>query len=62
MPQPLAEDVRRELDARFSAAEQAELAMGIGLFLGMSKVLITLGVEPENMATTVIPTPGSSHR
>jgi hypothetical protein len=29
------------------------------LFLGMSKVLITLGLEPEGMDTTVLPTPGS---
>lgn len=59
MPAPLPSPVRSDLDAHFNAAEQAELAMGVGLFLGMSKVLITLGVEPENMPTTVIPTPGS---
>lgn len=33
--------------------------MGVGLFLGMSKVLICLGLEPEQMETTVLPTPGS---
>jgi alkylhydroperoxidase family enzyme len=62
MPAPLSDETRTELDAQFSAAEQAELAMGVGLFLGMSKVLITLGVEPENMPTTVMPTPGSNAR
>ena len=42
-----------------SDAEIAELALGVGLFMGMSKVLITLGLEPESMETTVLPTPGS---
>ena len=47
------------LREHFEDAELAELILGVGLFLGMSKVLITLGVEPEDMPTTVIPTPGS---
>ena len=47
------------LREHFEDAEIAELMLGVGLFLGMSKVLITLGVEPEEMPTTVIPTPGS---
>jgi len=59
MPRTLSHSERTELESQFSAAEIAELAMGIGLFLGMSKVLINLGLEPETMPTTVIPTPGS---
>ena len=47
------------LAEHYSDAEIAELALGVGLFLGMSKVLITLGLEPERMDTTVLPTPGS---
>ena len=47
------------LKEHYSNAEIAELALGVGLFLGMSKVLITLGLEPEGMDTTVLPTPGS---
>ena len=47
------------LKKHYSDAEIAELALGVGLFLGMSKVLITLGLEPESMDTTVLPTPGS---
>jgi hypothetical protein len=35
------------------------MALGVGLFLGMSKVLINLGLEPEDMPVTVMPTPGS---
>ncbi len=59
LPGPLPPTVRAELEQQFSAAEIAELAMGVGLFLGMSKVLINLGLEPVGMATTVLPTPGS---
>jgi hypothetical protein len=35
------------------------MALGVGCFLGMSKVLIMLGLEPEEMPVTVVPTPGS---
>ena len=43
----------------FTDPERFELAVGLGLFHGFSKVLIALGVEPEpgTMATTEIPTP-----
>jgi alkylhydroperoxidase family enzyme len=58
-PRPMPASLQQELAQHFNAAQIAELAMGVGLFLGMSKVLITLGVEPESMPTTVIPTPGS---
>lgn len=44
--------------AHFSEAQLAELALAVGLFLGMSKVLITLGLEPEAMPVTMMPTPG----
>lgn len=46
--------------ASLSDAEVAELALGVGLFHGMSKVLICLGLEPEEMETTLLPTPGSA--
>lgn len=44
--------------AHFSEAQLAELTLAVGLFLGMSKVLIALGLEPEAMPVTVVPTPG----
>jgi alkylhydroperoxidase family enzyme len=47
------------LKAGFSDAEIVEIALGVGCFLGMSKVLIMLGLEPEEMPVTVLPTPGS---
>jgi alkylhydroperoxidase family enzyme len=58
-PHAMSADDRKALAEQFTEAEIAELAMGVGLFLGMSKVLIILGLEPEDMPTTVIPTPGS---
>ena len=35
------------------------MALGVGLFMSLSKVLITLGMEPEEMGTEIVPTPGS---
>ena len=58
-PQGLSDETRRALKANFSDAEIVEMALGVGLFLGMSKVLINLGLEPEDMPVTVMPTPGS---
>ena len=59
VPGLLTDEFKQVLRAHFSDAELVEVALGVGLFLGMSKVLITLGLEPEQMETTIIPTPGS---
>ncbi len=59
IPQALPDAVQSQLKAHFSDAEIVELGLGVGLFLGMSKVLIALGLEPEDMPVTVMPTPGS---
>jgi len=56
-PGPPAPGERAELEQQFSPAELTELALGLGLFHGFSKVLIGLGLEPEAMDTTVYPTP-----
>ncbi len=58
IPGPPDEEIVQGLKAHFSDAEITELALGVGLFLGMSKVLINLGLEPEDMPVTVVPTPG----
>ena len=42
--------------------QRAEISLGVGLFMGMSKVLIALGLEPEEMETTVVKTPGSEQK
>ena len=59
VPEPLTDELKRALKEHFSEAEIVELSLGVGLFLGMSKVLVTLGLEPEDMPVTVVATPGS---
>ena len=49
--------LQAQLRAHFSEPQIVELALGVGLFHALSKVLIALGLEPENMPTTVLPTP-----
>ena len=58
-PRSLDVAARTALAGAFTTAEIVELALGVGLLLGMSRVLINLGLEPEGMPVTVIPTPGS---
>jgi alkylhydroperoxidase family enzyme len=58
-PRSLTDEQRNALKAHYTDAEIVELTLGVGLFLAMSKVLINLGLEPESMPTTLIPTPGS---
>ena len=57
-PRTMTPTLRAELAQYFSDAEVVELALGVSLFQSLSKVLIVLGLEPEQMATTVLPTPG----
>ncbi len=59
-PQPLSPADAAALRAHFSAAQAAELAFGLGLFHGLSKALIIMGLEPEDMPLTVLPEPGSA--
>jgi alkylhydroperoxidase family enzyme len=58
-PRSLTPAVLAEVRSQFTEAEAVELALGVSLFQSLSKVLIVLGLEPEEMATTVLPTPGS---
>jgi len=48
---------RAALQAEFTDAELVELGIGLALFHGFSKMLIALGLEPEHMDTTILPTP-----
>ena len=59
LPKPLPADLQAQLRNHFTDAELVELSLGVGLFLGMSKVLISLGLEPDEMPVTILPTPGS---
>jgi alkylhydroperoxidase family enzyme len=56
-PSPPSPEQQRDLDDHFSPGEQTELALGLGLFHGFSKMLIVLGLEPAQMDTTILPTP-----
>lgn len=60
MPRPLSPELQSKLQRHYTDAQVVEMALGVGLFLGMSKLLIALGLEPEEMDTTLAPTPGSS--
>jgi len=57
-PRPPDAALQATLRVHFTDAQIVELALGVGLFMSLSKVMITLGLEPENMPTTVLPTPG----
>ena len=59
---PIPADTRAVVDAEFDDDEQIEIGVGLALFHGFSKVLIALGCEPEEMAVTELPTPGSTAR
>ena len=47
-----------ELRAHFDDAQVVELTYAIGTFIGYSKQIVTLGLEPEGLPVIVIPTPG----
>jgi len=48
---------RTDLLAHFDAGQVVELAAGIALFMGFSKIAISLGQAPDDMPTMVVPTP-----
>lgn len=56
---PLEPALRAQLAAEFDPAEREELGIAMALFHGFSKLLISLGCEPEEMDTTVLATPGT---
>jgi alkylhydroperoxidase family enzyme len=52
-------DVRAGVEQYLTPAELLELTMALALFHGLSRVLISLGLEPEQMETTIVATPGT---
>ena len=52
-------DVRDVVKQYLTPAELLELTMALALFHGLSRVLISLGLEPEQMETTIVATPGT---
>jgi alkylhydroperoxidase family enzyme len=56
-PELLNGDARAALAKHLTPAQIAELGLGVTLFLALAKALITMGLEPEQMDRTVLPTP-----
>ena len=54
---PPSVEVRRRLVDALGEPAVVEVALGLALFHGFSKMLIALGLEPEEMTTVVLPTP-----
>ena len=49
--------LRKDLREELTDEQVVELSLGVSLFMGFAKVLISLGCEPTEMDTTVVPTP-----
>lgn len=56
-PELLNGDAKAALRRHLTPAQIAELGLGVSLFLALAKALITMGLEPEVMDRTVLPTP-----
>ena len=56
-PGEVDEETRRALRDHFTPEQIVELAAGVALFMGFSKIAVALGQAPESMPTTVVPTP-----
>ena len=56
-PELLDCDAKAALQRHLTPAQIAELGLGVTLFLALAKALITMGLEPESMDRTVLPTP-----
>ncbi len=50
-------ELEARLRAHFDNAQLVELTYAIGCFIGYSKQLIALGLEPEAMELLFVPTP-----
>ena len=51
------EDLKARLHQHFSDSQIMELTYAMGSFIGYSKQLIMLGLEPETMPVTGVPIP-----
>ena len=60
-PRQVPESLQKQLRDHFSDPQIVEMSLGVGLFLALSKVLISLGLEPEEMDIAITPTPGSAN-
>jgi alkylhydroperoxidase family enzyme len=53
----LTAEAQSQVMSQFSDGEVVGLALATGFFMAMSKLIIVFGLEPEEMETTVVPTP-----
>ncbi len=60
-PGPLPPDLVETLAGHFAEDDLTELGLGLGLFHGFSKMLMALGLEPDDMDSTVLPTPAPTN-
>lgn len=61
-PELLIGDAEAALKRHVSPEQIAELGLGLTLFLALAKALITMGLEPEVMSRTVLPTPAPTEK
>ncbi len=54
---PPSADVQAMIAYEFTSAELVEVGIAMALFHGFSKLLIAVGAEPDEMDTTILPTP-----
>lgn len=52
------DELRARLERHFTPSEIVEITYAIGTFIGYSKQIVTLGLEPDELPLTVVPTPG----
>ena len=50
-------ELRAEMLEHFTPEQLVELTAGLALFMGFSKIAVSLGQAPADMPTMVIPTP-----
>lgn len=56
-PHGLDDELRLAMAAEFSDAEIVELTAGLALFMGFSKIAVSLGGMPDSLPTFEMPTP-----
>jgi AhpD family alkylhydroperoxidase len=56
-PGEIDDATKQDLARHFAPEQIVELAAGVALFLGFSKIAVALGQAPESMPTLVVPTP-----
>ena len=56
-PRSLTGEAKAAILREFGSDGAVELAVSVGMFMSMSKVLIAFGLEPAHMETTVLDAP-----